>query len=108
MAETLTFTSLYRYDTRRYGITLTLVGNANELRRPRRPYSSRSFRAEALPGLGPDLDVPFDQRPEKSRSLGAADEATNVVLSWPSGRKELGTLRAGEDVLVKESVGRLR
>jgi hypothetical protein len=40
--------------------------------------------------------------------LGAADEATNVVLSWPSGRMELGTLRAGEDVLVKEDVGRLR
>jgi len=40
--------------------------------------------------------------------LGAADEAMNVVLSWPSGRMELGTLGAGEDVLVKEGVGRLR
>ncbi len=40
--------------------------------------------------------------------LGAAEEAANVVLSWPSGRMELETLRAGEDVLVKEGVGRLR
>jgi len=40
--------------------------------------------------------------------LGAEDEATNVVLSWPSGRMELGTLRSGEDVLIKEGVGRLR
>jgi hypothetical protein len=40
--------------------------------------------------------------------LGASDTADNVVLSWPSGRMELGALRAGEDVLVKESAGRLR
>jgi hypothetical protein len=40
--------------------------------------------------------------------LGAEDEATNVVLSWPSGRMELGALRSGEDVLIKEGVGRLR
>jgi hypothetical protein len=40
--------------------------------------------------------------------LGPAEEAANVVLSWPSGGMELGTLRAGEDVLVKEGVGRLR
>jgi hypothetical protein len=40
--------------------------------------------------------------------LGAAEEASDVVLTWPSGRMQLGTLRAGEDVLVKEGVGRLR
>jgi hypothetical protein len=40
--------------------------------------------------------------------LGAAEEASDVVLTWPSGKMELGTLPAGEDVLVKEGVGRLR
>ena len=40
--------------------------------------------------------------------LGAAEEAASVVLSWLSGWMELGTLRTGEDVLVKEGVGRLR
>jgi hypothetical protein len=40
--------------------------------------------------------------------LGGENEASRVVLSWPSLRMELGTIRAGEDVLVKEGVGRLR
>jgi enediyne biosynthesis protein E4 len=40
--------------------------------------------------------------------LGASEEASGVVLSWPSGPAELGSLRASEDVLVKEGVGRLR
>ncbi|MGH9336228.1 MAG: CRTAC1 family protein, partial [Vicinamibacteria bacterium] len=40
--------------------------------------------------------------------LGDAEEATNVVVEWPSGPMALGTLRAGEDVIVKEGVGRLR
>jgi hypothetical protein len=40
--------------------------------------------------------------------LGGAREATNVVLAWSSDKMELGTLRAGEDVRVKEGVGRLR
>jgi len=40
--------------------------------------------------------------------LGAAEEAKEVVLSWPSGRMALGTLHASEDVLVKEGIGRLR
>jgi hypothetical protein len=39
--------------------------------------------------------------------IGKAETA-NVVLSWPSGRMELGSLRAGEDVVVKEGVGRVR
>jgi hypothetical protein len=40
--------------------------------------------------------------------IGTAAEASKVSLSWPSGRMELGTIRAGEDVVVKEGVGRLR
>jgi hypothetical protein len=40
--------------------------------------------------------------------LGAADEASSAVLRWPSGAMDLGALHAGEDVLVKEGVGRLR
>jgi hypothetical protein len=40
--------------------------------------------------------------------LGGSETAENVVLSWPSGAMELGTLPAGEDVLIKEDVGRLR
>jgi hypothetical protein len=40
--------------------------------------------------------------------IGTAEEASNVSWSWPSGRMGLGTLRAGDDVVVKEGVGRLR
>lgn len=40
--------------------------------------------------------------------IGTAEEAMNVKLVWPSGPMNLGTVRAGEDVLVKEGVGRLR
>ena len=39
--------------------------------------------------------------------LGASEAASNVVLSWPSGKAVLGTLRAGEDVLIKEGIGRM-
>ena len=40
--------------------------------------------------------------------IGDADEATNVTLRWPSGTMDLGTVRAGEEIVVKEGVGRLR
>jgi hypothetical protein len=40
--------------------------------------------------------------------LGGSETAEKVVLSWPSGAMEVGTLRAGEDVLIKENAGRLR
>jgi hypothetical protein len=40
--------------------------------------------------------------------LGGENEASNIVLAWPSGRMELGTLRAGEDVVIKEGVGFVR
>jgi hypothetical protein len=40
--------------------------------------------------------------------LAQADRAARVVLSWPSGPMDLGAVAAGEDVLVKEGIGRLR
>lgn len=40
--------------------------------------------------------------------IGVADEAQRVTLAWPSGTTDLGTVRGGEDILVKEGVGRLR
>ncbi len=42
-------------------------------------------------------------------TIGLGKEgAANVVLTWPSGRMDLGSLPAGADVLVKEGAGRLR
>jgi enediyne biosynthesis protein E4 len=40
--------------------------------------------------------------------IGAAEEATSVELAWPSGTMDLGRVAAGEDIVVKEGVGRLR
>jgi hypothetical protein len=40
--------------------------------------------------------------------LGDANEASSVVVTWPSGAVELGPLAGGEDVVVKEGVGRIR
>jgi enediyne biosynthesis protein E4 len=40
--------------------------------------------------------------------IGRAEEARHVTLVWPSGTMDLGSVRAGEDILVKEGVGRLR
>jgi hypothetical protein len=39
--------------------------------------------------------------------IGTSEEA-KVALKWPSAPMELGTLRAGEDAIVKEGIGRLR
>jgi hypothetical protein len=39
--------------------------------------------------------------------IGRSDDA-KVVVKWPSAPMDLGTVRAGEDVIIKEGVGRLR